>query len=47
MKETDIAEYLKSNLASYKIPKKILIVEEIPKTELGKIDLEKCKTLIP
>ena len=42
----NIKTYLRSVLASYKIPKTILIVNEIPKTELGKVNLEKAKELI-
>ena len=38
--------YLKSKLASFKVPKIISIVTEIPRTELGKIDLAKCKSIV-
>jgi acyl-coenzyme A synthetase/AMP-(fatty) acid ligase len=33
-----IAEYLKSRLAPYKVPSEILIVNELPKTAVGKVD---------
>jgi O-succinylbenzoic acid--CoA ligase len=46
LEQNDIKTFLKLKLASFKVPKTILIVSEIPKTELGKIDLEKCKTLV-
>ncbi|MCB9257953.1 MAG: acyl--CoA ligase [Ignavibacteriales bacterium] len=35
--EEEIIEYLKQNLAAYKLPKKILFVNNFPITELGKI----------
>jgi len=36
-----LKSYLKNKLAGFKIPKKIFIVKEIPKTELGKIEKKK------
>ncbi len=35
--QNEIREYLKTKLASYKLPKKILFTDKFPKTELGKI----------
>ena len=37
--------FLKDKLAGYKIPKKILFVDELPKTELGKVMREAVKKL--
>ncbi len=34
--EEEIIEFLKERLASYKVPKKIFFVEEIPRTPSGK-----------
>jgi fatty-acyl-CoA synthase len=36
--EEDIIKYCKGNLAKYKIPKYVQILEEIPKTDAGKIN---------
>ncbi len=41
--ENDIFEYLRLKIASYKIPKRIKFVSEIPKTELGKIKIDEAK----
>lgn len=38
--EEKLKKYLRSRIASFKIPKKIFFVEEIPKTELGKVRKE-------
>ncbi len=40
-----ILDYLKTKIASYKIPKKIIFVKEIPKTELGKNDIKQIQDL--
>ena len=45
LKELEIQKFLKSKLAGFKVPKKFLIVEELPKTSLGKIEKEKIITL--
>jgi o-succinylbenzoate---CoA ligase len=37
--------FLKDKLAGYKIPKKILFIDELPKTELGKVISEDVKKL--
>lgn len=37
VKEDEILEYLKSNLAPYKVPKKIEFAEDLPKSMVGKI----------
>ncbi|MGA7837040.1 MAG: long-chain fatty acid--CoA ligase, partial [Ignavibacteriaceae bacterium] len=41
----NLKEYLGSKLAGYKIPKKIIYVERIPKTSLGKIEKGKVRDL--
>ncbi len=41
--EWEIQKYLKTNLSSYKHPKKIFFVEKLPRTDLGKIDLPSLK----
>lgn len=41
--EANLKEYLKSKIASYKIPKRIFFVKEIPKTELGKVRKEELQ----
>ncbi len=43
LEKEEIVEHLKSKIASFKIPKKILFVNEIPKTELGKVNIEEVK----
>ena len=42
---SDLRNFLKNKLARYKIPKKILFVDELPKTELGKVIKEKIAEL--
>lgn len=39
--QNEILEYCKGNLAKYKIPKHIEFIDELPKTEAGKIDKKK------
>ncbi len=41
----ELTVHLKQVLASYKIPKKIQFVEQLPKTELGKIRLEELRNM--
>ncbi len=41
----EIKSFLKNKLASFKHPKKILIVESLPKTELGKVQKEKLREM--
>ena len=43
----DLKDFLKDKIASFKIPKEIYFVEELPKTELGKIKLENLRKLFP
>ncbi|MEO8399225.1 MAG: o-succinylbenzoate--CoA ligase [Ignavibacteriaceae bacterium] len=43
--EKNLKESLKKNLAAYKIPKKIIFVDGLPKSTLGKIQKEKLKKL--
>ncbi|MBU0473650.1 MAG: o-succinylbenzoate--CoA ligase [Bacteroidetes bacterium] len=45
LSKKEISEYLKSELASYKIPKIIVFTNEIPKTELGKVNIKEVKEL--
>ncbi len=44
--EDEIKVFLKKSLAGYKIPKRFLFVEELPKTELGKVLKDKLKEMI-
>jgi non-ribosomal peptide synthetase component E (peptide arylation enzyme) len=37
----EIKTFLMEKIAGYKIPKKIFIEKELPKTELGKVEKEK------
>lgn len=41
LSEEQIQNHLKENLAGFKVPKKILLVDYLPKTSLGKIEKEK------
>jgi o-succinylbenzoate---CoA ligase len=43
--EYEIVNYLKSKISSYKIPKQILVLDEIPKTALGKVNIEAVRAL--
>lgn len=45
MSENEIRDFLKKEISSFKIPKEIFFVEELPKTSLGKIEREKVKFL--
>jgi len=40
-KVEELNTYLKNKLAGFKIPKKIFIIKELPKTELGKVEKKK------
>ena len=42
----EILQYLRENLSAFKIPKKILIIDKMPKTHLGKIDINSLKSMI-
>lgn len=42
----DLIIFLKKELSSYKIPKKLFIEESLPKTSLGKVEREKLKKKI-
>ena len=44
--DEEIKKYLKGKLASFKIPKKIFYLDELPKTELGKVQIEALKKLV-
>lgn len=41
--EDELRELSKQKLASYKVPRKFIFVEELPKTALGKIDKKKLR----
>ena len=41
----ELKEFLKDKIAAYKIPKKLHLVDELPKTALGKIQREKLKEM--
>ncbi|MEP2668573.1 MAG: o-succinylbenzoate--CoA ligase [Cyclobacteriaceae bacterium] len=43
--EEDLFNYCKGQLAKFKVPKYFLIVEELPKTETGKVDRKKLLEL--
>ena len=43
---SELISFLEGKIASYKIPKKILFVNELPKNELGKIKLEEVRPLL-
>jgi O-succinylbenzoic acid--CoA ligase len=43
---TELNSFLADKLSSYKLPKKIFITDEFPKTELGKIQKEKLKEML-
>jgi len=43
--EEEVTEYVGSLLASFKKPRKVLIVESLPKAETGKIDKRKIKEM--
>ncbi|MDA3861849.1 MAG: o-succinylbenzoate--CoA ligase [Melioribacteraceae bacterium] len=43
--EKEIIDYIKSKISSYKIPKRILLVDELPKTALGKVNVEEIKEM--
>ena len=45
LNEVELTKFLKENISSYKILKKILFTESIPKTELGKIMFDEVKRL--
>jgi O-succinylbenzoic acid--CoA ligase len=43
--EKNIKDFLKQNLAGYKIPKQYFFVDELPRTSLGKLEREKIKKM--
>lgn len=45
LSESDLKNYLKEKLAPFKIPKKIVFINEMPTTSLGKIEKEKIREL--
>jgi O-succinylbenzoic acid--CoA ligase len=45
LSEVGIKNFLKEKLAGFKVPKKVLFVENIPKTSLGKVEKEKVIAL--
>jgi o-succinylbenzoate---CoA ligase len=44
--EESIKNFLKSRLAGFKIPKRIVFVDYLPRTSLGKVEKEKIKALL-
>ena len=44
--ESEIKEFLKEKLPSYKIPKQFYFVTEIPRTELGKVNRNELYKMI-
>jgi O-succinylbenzoic acid--CoA ligase len=42
----ELKQFLKDKLAGYKIPTTVRIIKEIPKTPLGKIQIDKLKSLL-
>lgn len=45
LSEQELKKYLIDKLAAYMIPKRFLFLDSIPKTQLGKVEREKIKTL--
>lgn len=43
--QTGLTEFLKGKLAGYKIPKRFLFLDKLPRNSLGKIEKEKIKSL--
>lgn len=46
LSEKNILEFLMDKLAKYKIPKKIIFLDEMPKTVIGKLDKKVLSTMI-
>ncbi|HVO74411.1 MAG TPA: class I adenylate-forming enzyme family protein [Ignavibacteriaceae bacterium] len=45
LSEKELKNFLKNRIASFKIPKNIIFVLELPKTQLGKLEREKIREL--
>ena len=43
--EAELFEYCKKNLTAYKVPKKIVFIQELPKTNVGKVLRRELKSL--
>ncbi|TQR19496.1 AMP-binding protein [Psychrobacillus vulpis] len=43
--ETEIIQHCKKSLGSYKVPKKVFILQELPRTDVGKIDKKRLQEL--
>jgi len=43
LQKKEIRAYLKNNLASYKVPQQIIVMEKLPKSGLGKINKNELK----
>ena len=41
----ELKNFMRDKIASFKIPKEIYFVEELPKTELGKVRIDLVKSL--
>jgi len=40
---TELIRWIRENMAAYKVPKKIIFIDEIPLTPVGKIDKKKLR----
>ncbi len=45
MNEEEMSDYLRKHLASFKIPKRIIFLDSLPKTELGKTRTEELRNM--
>lgn len=45
MSEQELIDYCKVTLGSYKVPKKIYFLEELPRTDVGKINKKLLKEM--
>jgi acyl-coenzyme A synthetase/AMP-(fatty) acid ligase len=45
LSEDELKNFLKDKLASYKVPKKIIFIDELPKNEIGKINKIELKKI--
>ncbi|MDH5679515.1 MAG: AMP-binding protein, partial [Nitrospinota bacterium] len=44
--EKDVVTYSKSNMGAYKVPKKVVFLEELPKTIIGKVLKREIKKIL-
>jgi acyl-CoA synthetase (AMP-forming)/AMP-acid ligase II/acyl carrier protein len=45
LREADLRRFVRSRLASYKLPSRYLVVDELPRTALGKVDRPKLREI--